>query len=66
MRLLHAGVDTSVIALWLGHTNVDTTHLYLHADLELKEQALARTRPPNAQTGRYRPTDNLLAWLEAL
>jgi integrase/recombinase XerD len=66
MRLLHAGVDTSVIALWLGHTNVDTTHTYLHADLELKEQALARTRPPNARTGRYQPTDSLLAWLEAL
>ena len=46
MRLLHAGVDTSVIALWLGHVSVDTTQIYLHADLTLKEQALARTRPP--------------------
>ena len=46
MRLLHAGVDTSVIALWLGHVSVETTQIYLHADLELKEQALARTRPP--------------------
>jgi len=43
MRLLHAGVDTSVIALWLGHVSIDTTQIYLHADLELKEQALART-----------------------
>ena len=50
MRLLHAGVDTSVIALWLGHDSVETTQIYLHADLELKEQALARTRPPNSRT----------------
>ena len=48
MRLLHAGVDTSVIALWLGHVSVETTQIYLHADLKLKEQALARTRPPTA------------------
>jgi integrase/recombinase XerD len=66
MRLLHAGVDTSVIALWLGHVSVDTTQIYLHADLELKEKALARTRPPHARTGRYRPRDTLIAWLEAL
>jgi len=59
-------VDTSVIALWLGHVSVDTTQIYLHADLELKERALARTRPPNRRTGRYRPPDSLLAWLEAL
>jgi integrase/recombinase XerD len=60
MRLLHAGVDTSVIALWLGHVSIDTTQIYLHADLDLKEQALARTRPPNGRTGRYQPPDNLL------
>jgi integrase/recombinase XerD len=66
MRLLHAGVDTSVIALWLGHVSVETTQIYLHADLELKEKALARTRPPNGRTGRYQPADRLLAWLEAL
>jgi site-specific recombinase XerD len=66
MRLLHAGVDTSVIALWLGHVSVETTQIYLHADLELKEKALARTRPPNARVGRYQPPDTLLAWLEAL
>jgi len=66
MRLLHAGIDTSIIALWLGHVSVDTTQIYLHADLELKEKALARTRPPNGRTGRYRPPDTLLAWLEAL
>jgi integrase/recombinase XerD len=66
MRLLHAGVDTSVIALWLGHVSVDTTQIYLHADLELKEKALARTRPPTGRTGRYQPTDSIIAWLEAL
>jgi integrase/recombinase XerD len=66
MRLLHAGVDTSVIALWLGHVSVDTTQIYLHADLTLKEQALARTRPPNSRQGRYRPPDALLAWLDGL
>lgn len=66
MRLLQAGVDTSVIALWLGHVSVDTTQIYLHADLTLKEQALARTKPPNTQPGRYQPHDSLIAWLEEL
>ena len=47
MRLLHAGVDTTVIALWLGHEQVETTQIYLHADLALKERALARTTPPD-------------------
>jgi integrase/recombinase XerD len=66
MRLLHAGVDTSVIALWLGHEQAETTQIYLHADLTLKEKALARTTPPGAKPGRYRPPDQLLAFLEAL
>jgi integrase/recombinase XerD len=66
MRLLHAGVDTAVIALWLGHEQVDTTQLYLHADLALKERALARTTPPNTTPGRYRPSDTLLAFLQSL
>jgi site-specific recombinase XerD len=66
MRLLHAGVDTSVIALWLGHESIETTQIYLHADLALKEKTLARTRPPETQTGRYQPPDTLLAWLETL
>jgi integrase/recombinase XerD len=66
MRLLHAGVDTSVIALWLGHEHVETTQIYLHADLALKERALARTTPPNTPPGRYRPPDKILAFLEAL
>jgi integrase/recombinase XerD len=66
MRLLEAGVDTTVIALWLGHEQVDTTAIYLHADLSIKERAIARTRPPTAKPGRYRPSDALLAFLEAL
>ena len=66
MQLLHAGIDTTVIALWLGHERVETTQIYLHADLALKEKALARTKPPHAKPGRYRPPDTLLAFLEAL
>ena len=66
MRLLHAGIDTSVIALWLGHEQIETTQVYLHADLELKERALAKTAPANITPGRYRPPDKLLAFLEAL
>ncbi len=66
MRLLHAGVDTTVIALWLGHESVQTTQIYLHADLALKEQALNRTTPLNSAPGRYQPPDQLLAFLEAL
>jgi len=66
MRLLEAGVDSIVIALWLGHEQVDTTAIYLHAHLGIKEQALARTRPPSVKPGRYRPPDRLLAFLEGL
>lgn len=66
MSLLHAGVDTTVIALWLGHEQVQTTSIYLHADLSIKEKALARTAPLHAAAGRYRPSDSLLAFLEAL
>ena len=66
MQLLTSGVDTSVIALWLGHESVQTTQIYLHADLSLKERALARTAPPNTKPGRYRPPDALLAFLASL
>jgi len=66
MSLLHAGVDTSIIALWLGHENVETTQIYLHADLALKEKALARIAPPSTPPGRYHPNDTLLAFLETL
>jgi integrase/recombinase XerD len=66
MRLLHAGVDTAVIALWLGHESVETTQIYVHADLTLKERALDRTTPIGTKPGRYQPTDQLLAFLESL
>ena len=66
MDLLQNGVDRSVIALWLGHESVETTQMYLHADMRLKEQALSRTQPFKARPGRYRPTDKLLAFLESL
>jgi len=66
MRLLRAGVDTSVIALWMGHEQADTTQIYLHADLEIKEKALAKTAPANTKPGRYKPPDQLLAFLESL
>lgn len=66
MRLLRAGIDTSVIALWLGHEQIETTQVYLHADLEIKERALAKTAPAKTKPGRFRPPDKLLAFLEAL
>lgn len=66
MALLHAGVDLAVIALWLGHENIRSTQAYLHADLKLKERALARTSPPGAPATRYQPADPLLTFLENL
>lgn len=66
MSLLRHGVDRSVIALWLGHESVETTQMYLHADIGMKERALARTDPFATAAGRFRPTDDLLAFLEAL
>lgn len=66
MRLLAVGVDISVIALWLGHEGVETTQIYLHADLAIKEGALARTAPIGTTPGRYRPPDSLIAFLEGL
>jgi site-specific recombinase XerD len=66
MELLAAGVDTSVIALWLGHENVETTQIYLHAHLALKEAALAKTRPLISKQARFRPSDKLLEFLNAL
>jgi site-specific recombinase XerD len=67
MSLLRSGCDTSVIALWLGHVNVETTaRIYLHADLSIKERALERTRPLHVKPGRYRPPDPLLAFLTGL
>lgn len=66
MRLLAVGVDISVIALWLGHEGIETTQIYLHADLAIKERALARTAPTGTTPGRYRAPDTLLAFLEGL
>lgn len=66
MDLLQHGVDRSVIALWLGHESMETTQVYLHANLALKEQALAKTNPINGKPGRYRPSDELLAFLQGL
>jgi site-specific recombinase XerD len=66
MRLLHAGTDITVIALWLGHESVTTTQIYLQADMALKQQALDRTTPLATPPGRYQPPDELLAFLEAL
>jgi len=68
MELLQAGVDRSVIALWLGHESIETTQIYLDADLALKEKALAKTTPlaKSKTSGRYRPDDKLLAFLKGL
>jgi site-specific recombinase XerD len=66
MTLLRSGVDVAVIALWLGHADSRSTTAYLHADMTIKERALARTTPPTTKPGRYRPRDDLLAFLESL
>jgi integrase/recombinase XerD len=66
MRLLLAGNDITVIALWLGHEQITTTKIYLHADMTHKQRAIDRTRPLAATPGRYQPPDPLLAFLEAL
>jgi Site-specific recombinase XerD len=66
MRLLLAGNDITVIALWLGHEQIATTNIYLHADMTHKQQAIDRTRPAGGRQGRYRPPDALIAFLESL
>lgn len=66
MDLLHHGVDRCVIALWLGHESPETTQMYLHADMRLKQKALARTDPLGAKPARYHPDDKLLVFLESL
>jgi len=66
MELLQNGVDRTVIALWLGHESVETTQIYLHADMTMKERALARTTNVDVPPGRYRPDDELLAFLKSL
>ncbi len=66
MHLLQAGVDISVIALWLGHESPVTTHHYVEADLAMKERALARLQEPEAKIQRYRAPDSLIAFLKTL
>ena len=66
MELLRAGVDRSVIALWLGHESIETTQIYLDADLTLKQQALEKMAPHPAKLSRFKPDDSLLAFLESL
>jgi integrase/recombinase XerD len=66
MQLLRHGIDRSVIALWLGHESVETTQMYLHADIRLKEEALEKVTPLDMPLGRFRPDDELLAFLEDL
>jgi site-specific recombinase XerD len=66
MDLLQHGVDRSVIALWLGHESMESTQVYLHASLELKECALAKVEPFKGQSRRYRPPDQVLAFLQNL
>jgi integrase/recombinase XerD len=66
MRLLLAGNDITVIALWLGHEQIATTNIYLHADMTQKQKAIDRARPAAARQGRYRPPDPLIAFLDSL
>jgi site-specific recombinase XerD len=66
MSLLQAGVDTTVISLWLGHAGIRSTDPYVHADMTIKEKALALTTPVTATPGRYRPSDQILAFLDGL
>ncbi len=66
MHLLQSGVDISVIALWLGHESPTTTHMYIEADLKMKEQALTHLQAPDTEPTRYRPPDTLSAFLRAL
>ena len=67
MELLRSGVDCAVIALWMGHEQIETTsRIYLHAEMSIKERALARTAPPHTTPGRYQASDQLLAFLDSL
>ena len=66
MELRRAGVDVTVLSLWLGHSDIRSTQVYVHADMQAKERALALTSPPGIPAGRYQPSDPLLAFLESL
>ncbi len=63
---LREGVDVAVIALWLGHADMRSTNAYLHADMSIKERALARTTSPSLRLARFRPSDSLMTFLESL
>ena len=66
MHLLQSGVDITVIALWLGHESPSTTHMYVEADLAMKERALSHLQPPGIAVSRYRPPDTLMHFLQSL
>ena len=66
MSLLQAHIDSTVIALWLGHADTNSTQQYIHADMTIKERALARLTPPTVAPGRYTATDDVLAYLDSL
>jgi integrase/recombinase XerD len=66
MHLLQSGVDIAVIALWLGHESIETTHVYVEADLATKERALAKLAPAEGTVPRFKPADSLLAFLDSL
>ena len=66
MLLRAQGIDILTIALWLGHESTESTEIYLHADLNIKQQAIARTAPTGTPPGRYHPPDTLIAFLEHL
>lgn len=66
MQLLQSGVDPMMIAIWLGHESVETTHIYIKEDIKMKEQALQKTQESKSKTLRYKPRDKLLEFLQAL
>jgi integrase len=66
MSLLQAGVDSTVIALWLGHADTSSTQQYIHADMSIKQRALALLTPPAVKPGRYVATDDVMAYLNTL
>ena len=66
LHLLQSGVSISVIALWLGHESIETTHIYMEADLAAKEKALQKLSPAGADTPRFKPTDEVISFLGTL
>jgi integrase/recombinase XerD len=66
MHLLQSGVDIAVIALWLGHESIETTHGYVEADLSMKQRALDKLAPANGRLSRFRPADELMQFLSHL